>query len=66
MEWISVKDDLPKKQSGYICCYNFGPSSYKYIDILIYYPHFERFQYEDENMSLKVTHWMPLPSLPEE
>lgn len=66
MEWISVKNDLPKKKSDYICCFHFGNPKYKHIDILTYYPHLERFQYEDENMQLKVIHWMPLPSLPEE
>ena len=66
MSWISVKDDLPKKQRDYLCCYSFRNLPYKYEGVLTYYTHLERFQHEDEDMGLHVTHWMPLPSLPEE
>lgn len=63
MNWISVKDRLPKK----------------YVDVLTYSKEFgvrlnyidgKGFMYEDERKPYcifgKVTHWMPLPEPPEE
>lgn len=66
MEWVNVKDDLPKKKCDCLCCYHFRNLPYKYAGVLTYYPHLERFEHEDEDMGLQVTHWMLLPSLPEE
>ena len=66
MERISVKDGLPKKKSEYLCCYRIKNGTYKYAGFLTYYPHLEKFQFEDEKYQLNVTHWMELPGLPEE
>lgn len=66
MEWISVKDRLPEKQCDYLCCCCFEHYLSRCIVILEYYTHLEQFQYEGNDMPLRVTHWMPLPNLPEE
>ena len=70
--WISVKDRLPEididdpkpvpvlvYEYGYICVGQYGARS-KYFD------HFAKEFYVDGEASTGVTHWMPLPSPPEE
>lgn len=72
MEWISVKDGIPEKESNFLgtdgelvfasywdeevggweCCYYCGGSS--------------NISFSEKNLSCKkITHWMPLPKLPE-
>ena len=56
MEWISVKDRLLENQSECLCCYRIKNGTYKYAGFLTYYPHLEKFQFEDEKYQLNVTH----------
>ena len=70
--WISVKDDLPEididdpkpvpvlvYEYGYICVGQYGART-KYFD------HFAKEFCVDGEASTGVTHWMPLPSPPQE
>jgi len=52
MEWISVKDELPKDSSHVLCATN-G----RYIMTQLFFHHL----YKD----LGITHWMPTPKPPE-
>lgn len=76
MEWISVKDKLPKKQDLYLCCgrtidWNMGKipdivfTAYFYLPCTVFNYHrwCERTRgYED----VTIEYWMPLPELPKE
>ena len=79
-EWISVKDRLPNSSGRYLCCIktNPGPS----LDKLLFTPDLHKLDpsiFDDrrpgwldidcfgEPWEIRdVTHWMPLPELPEE
>lgn len=67
-EWISVKDRLPEKDGHYLCNYHFGEyPKMTFTQVLDYYatdivPHF---QHTLGDGSMKVTHWMEIPRLPE-
>lgn len=59
-EWISVKERLPENGGIYLCCLN---SEFRTIC------YFDGGQWDDtENAYVThlVTHWMPLPNLPNE
>lgn len=60
-EWISVKDNLPKKNQPVLCFYKFEPESPNVIADNIYMGG-GLFMSETS----KVTHWMPLPKPPKE
>ena len=66
MEWISVKDRLPEKEQGCICTLFFEDIQESIIVIAYYRLNGEWYCSEYESLPWKVTHWMPLPSLPEE
>ena len=70
MNWISVKERLPKDERSVLAYYGFdhgaGDLGMKFIGVLSYFcfdpnPHW---QHADHN--LVVTHWMPLPEPPKE
>jgi hypothetical protein len=67
-EWISVKDRLPEKDGRYLCNYHFGEyPKMTFAQVLDYYatdivPHF---QHTLGDGSMKVTHWMEIPQLPQ-
>jgi hypothetical protein len=54
VEWISVKDRLPEKNTHYLCCFSCEGNQYQ--DILYYA--------KDGGFPDNITHWMPLPKLP--
>lgn len=72
-QWISVEDGLPDEEGRYLVTVNDGMTT----DILYFY---KRYQYCrkgirterpvwcdcDDYCNFSVTHWMPLPELPEE
>lgn len=60
MEWISVKNKLPKKDQLVIVCYNEKEVTFgKFIEEDWWFVH-GAFWFQ----SNKVTRWMPLPELP--
>ncbi len=67
-QWISVKDRLPEKDGHYLCNYHFGEyPKMTFTQVLDYYatdivPHF---QHTLGDGSMKVTHWMEIPKLPQ-
>ncbi len=67
-KWISVKDRLPEKCGHYLCNYHFGEyPKMTFTQVLDYYakdivPHF---QHTLGDGSMKVTHWMEIPKLPQ-
>lgn len=67
-ELISVKDRLPDKDGHYLCNYHFGEyPEMTFTQVLDYYatdivPHF---QHTLGDGSMKVTHWMEIPQLPQ-
>lgn len=65
--WIPRSERMPEVDDYYLCAYHFDGHKKKRIITFFCYatdpnPHF---QYEN-HYGLKVTHWMPLPELPEE
>lgn len=65
--WIPRSERMPEVDDYYLCEYHFDGHKKKRITTFFCYatdpnPHF---QYEN-HYGLKVTHWMPLPELPEE
>lgn len=63
-EWISVKDDMPKKNGDYLCC-AIVPNlagGYRPEQTVIHYSKVMGFECLEPKI---VTHWMPLPQLPE-
>lgn len=67
-KWISVEERLPDKQGDCLVLYSFGETNADCFAGVMYFiryderPHFEN----DGLYGLHVTHWMPLPSIPEE
>ena len=64
MEWISVKDRSPEEgyYLGYIGKNNIYPIG---VHILYYHADYKRWDTSSHH-NVPVTHWMPLPSPPEE
>jgi hypothetical protein len=66
-KWIPVTERLPGKNMKCLCSYVFNENTEFHFEQVLYYiatcenPHF---QHEGE-LGLKVTHWMPMPPLPE-
>lgn len=65
--WIPRSERMPEVDDYYLCAYHFDGHKKKRITTFFCYatdpnPHF---QYEN-HYGLKITHWMPLPELPEE
>lgn len=64
-QWIPVTERLPEKDGHYLCNYHFGEyPKMTFTQVLDYYatdivPHF---QHTLGDGSMKVTHWMPLPT----
>lgn len=67
-KWIPVTERLPDKMGQYICQYVFGDQTeYPFYQVLWYFTAIEKPHFQHEgSMGLRVTHWMPLPTLPEE
>lgn len=61
MEWISVKDGLPKKNTNVLCYFKYEPHSPNVICENVYYG-YGLWMSETS----KVTHWIPLPNPPKE
>jgi len=72
MEWISVKDRLPEEPLQTIIVSNRKKvciAVYSIVNIVViayYRLNGEWYCSEYESLPWKITHWMPLPSLPEE
>lgn len=65
--WIPRSERMPEVDDYYLCAHHFDGHKKKRITTFFCYatdpnPHF---QYEN-HYGLKITHWMPLPELPEE
>lgn len=61
MDWISVKDRLPKDDATYLV---YGRNGYGIV-FAVYYGDREWLTDDLTNITRFVTHWMPLPSPPE-
>ena len=63
MEWISVKDRLPETATDCLVVLYFKDGGEKLVDIA----HFSdgEFYTSMDGFFTKLTHWMPLPSLPD-
>lgn len=67
MEWISVKDRLPEKDDIYlVAVVRFNNASELSVDIGFYDTDGEEWNLDWCTFDYMITHWMPLPSLPEE
>ena len=65
MEWISVKDRLPKNDNYVLVCYHFeNEPSKSYIGLSNYYVFSNKPRWRHENKGTVVTHWAKLPKLP--
>ena len=70
LAWKSVQDERPERDEKVIACYGYDHGngiSERFVGVLDYYavdesPHF---QHENAGFGLTVTHWKPLPPLPE-
>jgi len=58
MEWISVKDQLPKSPKFVIAYKKNG------LVLGLYFGADKEFRYGEISQTNQVTHWMPLPSPP--
>jgi hypothetical protein len=64
MEWISVKDRLPSNANRVLICDEYGwiwTGSYEWYDL--------GYRWETtagDEPGCTITHWMPLPALPED
>ena len=74
-EWISVKDELPKKQRDYLCVCQFGDDpSWRWPLVLMFYPdkngdngYVKGPHFADEGLNdMRVAYWMPIQKLPKE
>ena len=67
-QWIPVTERLPETDGHYLCNYHFGEyPKMTFTQVLDYYatdivPHF---QHTLGDGSMKVTHWMEIPQLPQ-
>ena len=67
MEWISVKDRLPKPNERVLCVHyhDIGSIQYNETRVSVGFLQNDRFYDGGETDPLKyVTHWAPLPDLP--
>lgn len=73
MEWISVKDKLPKDDTKVLVCESkFGMLERSDVFFGYYYgdkwhwenPQSEIVEYKSDQDMWTITHWMPLPNLP--
>lgn len=65
--WIPCSVRLPEVDDYYLCVYHFDGHKKKRITTFFCYATDPNPHFQDENhYGLKVTHWMPLPELPEE
>ena len=65
--WISVKDRLPEKDDMYlVAVVSFNNASELSMDIGLYDTDDKEWNLDWCTLDYIVTHWMPLPSLPEE
>lgn len=66
IQWISVKDKLPKDGDIVLCCYQ-GVYAYRVVSFwedIQGLPHFGIPSETDGKGSQPATHWMPLPEPP--
>lgn len=65
MEWISVKDRLPRPHDPVIVCY--GRKNFELFAVGYYAPIAEEWRFETTCHTItSVTNWMPLPAPPKE
>ena len=65
--WIPCSERMPEVDDYYLCEYHFDGHKKKRITTFFCYATDPNPHFQDENhYGLKVTHWMPLPELPEE
>lgn len=62
-QWISINDRLPESEDEYLVY--FGNGEYKFIDMCVWYPTDKEWVRKGYTCKC-VTHWMPLPELPNE
>lgn len=65
MEWISVKDRLPKVTGYYICCVE-DKNKIRWSISSVFNFEMKTWFGEFGEIKNKVTHWMPLPEPPTE
>ena len=70
-DWISVEERLPEDEGKVLAYYGFdrngnGNLSGMFIGTLVYYCFDNRPSWQHADLSLVVTHWMPLPEPPKE
>ena len=65
-KWISVKDRLPDANRWKCYAVLCNEKKYHRRQIAWFDEQDEKFMLEKGNIILKVTHWMPLPDLPDE
>ena len=63
MKWINVEDRLPEKNGYYITHYNGAIGNNKIHTLWFYADNKEGAEFSG---ATSVTHWMPLPALPED
>ena len=61
-KWISVKESLPKKHTYVLTC---SPTCHPKISIKFVFTNVVKEILSSKSRFYKVTHWMPLPSPPE-
>lgn len=68
MKWISVKDRLPERRGIYLVCAEFFEDARNLHVRTGYYNKDKGWDLDVtcDTSDYEVTHWMPLPSLPEE
>jgi hypothetical protein len=65
MEWISVKDRLPKRPTEMVIVYVTREYSGPYLYIAQFKEgHWDVHHHSVDGITSKVTHWMPLPEAP--
>lgn len=74
-KWISVKEELPKKQRDYLCVCQFGDDpSWRWPLVLMFYPdkngdngYVKGPHFADEGLNdMRVVYWMHIQKLPKE
>ena len=69
MEWISVKDRLPDNADSVIACMKDNKTGDVYVGEAYYSIYSKEWMLGDIQASFynyTITHWMPMPKLPEE